>query len=64
MSASSPATKGLKTKGLTTQTLQKTLSEAMATARVQTLFVPAFRLMQKSVVAFGLKLKKVLKLSV
>ncbi len=27
----------------TTQALQKTLSEAMATARVQTLFVPAFR---------------------
>ncbi len=43
MSASSPATKGLKTKGLTTQPLQKTLSEAMATARVQTLFVPTFR---------------------
>ncbi len=27
----------------TTQALQKTLSKAMATARVQTLFAPAFR---------------------
>ena len=48
MSASSPATKGLKTKGPKTkgpktQVLQKALSKAMATARVQTLFVPAFR---------------------
>jgi hypothetical protein len=43
MSASSPATKGLKTKGPTTQVLQKMLNKAMATARVQTLFVPAFR---------------------
>ncbi len=43
MSASSPATKGLKTKRPKTQVLQKTLSKAMATARVQTLFVPAFR---------------------
>ncbi len=38
MSASS-----LTTKDPTTQALQKTLSKAMATARVQTLFVPAFR---------------------
>ncbi|PSS72113.1 hypothetical protein AYI88_15195 [Shewanella algae] len=60
MSASSPANKGLKIKGPTTQVLQKTLSKAMATARVQTLFVPAFRLMRKSVAAFGLRLKKVL----
>ncbi len=43
MSASSPATKGLKTKGPTTQAQLKTSSKAMATARVQTLFVPAFR---------------------
>ncbi len=48
MSASSPATKGLKTKHLKTkppktQALQKAFSKAMATARVQTLFVPAFR---------------------
>ncbi len=43
MSASSPATKGLKTKRPKTQALQKTLSKAMATARVQTLFAPAFR---------------------
>ncbi len=43
MSASSPATKGLKTNDPTTQALQKTLSKAMATARVQTLFVPTFR---------------------
>ncbi len=43
MSASSPANKGLKIKGPKTQVLQKTLSKAMATARVQTLFVPAFR---------------------
>ncbi len=43
MGTSSPATKGLKTKGPTTQALQKTLSKAMTTARVQTLFVPAFR---------------------
>jgi hypothetical protein len=60
MSALSPATKGLKTKGPTTQARQKTLSNAMATARVQTLFVPEFRLMRKSVAAFGLRLKKVL----
>ncbi|AYV14845.1 hypothetical protein EEY24_19455 [Shewanella algae] len=59
MSASSRTTKGP-----TTLALQKALSKAMATARVQTLFVPAFRLIQKSVVAFGLKLKEVLKLSV
>ncbi len=38
MSASSRTTKGH-----ITQTLQKTLNKAMATARVQTLFVPAFR---------------------
>ena len=48
----------------TTQPLQpsstKALSKAMATARVQTLFVPEFRLIRESVVAFGLKLKKVL----
>ncbi len=43
MSSSSPANKGLKTKRPKTQVLQKTLSKAMATARVQTLFVPAFR---------------------
>ncbi len=43
MSASSPATKGLKTNGPTTPDPTKTLSKAMATARVQTLFVPAFR---------------------
>ncbi len=43
MSAPSPAAKGLKTKGPTTQARQKTLSKAMATARVQTLFVPVFR---------------------
>ncbi len=43
MSDSSPATKGLKTNAPTTQALQKALSKAMATARVQTLFVPAFR---------------------
>ncbi len=50
----------LTTKGPTTQARQKTLSKAMATARVQTLFVPEFRLMRKSVAAFGLRLKKVL----
>ncbi len=60
MSAPSPAAKGLKTKGPTTQARQKTLSNAMATARVQILFVPEFRLMRKSVAAFGLRLKKVL----
>ncbi len=58
MSASSPVTKRLKTKHLKTkrlktkdpktkppktQALQKAFSKAMATARVQTLFVPAFR---------------------
>ncbi len=43
MSAANATTKGLKTKGPTTQALQKTLSKAMATARVQILFVPAFR---------------------
>ncbi len=48
MSASSPATKRFKTKCLKTkppitQALQKAFSKAMATARVQTLFVPAFR---------------------
>ncbi len=48
----------------TTQAQQKTSSKAMATARVQAPFVPEFRLIRKSVVAFGLKLKKVLKLSV
>jgi len=37
MSASSRTTKD------PTQALQKTLSKAMATARVQTLFVPAYR---------------------
>ncbi len=31
------------TKSPTTQAYKKTLSEAMATARVQTLFVPTFR---------------------
>ncbi len=51
------------TKGPTTQALQKTLSKTIATARIQTLFVPEFRLMRKSVVAFGLKLKEALKLS-
>ncbi len=52
------------TKDPTIQALQKTLSKAMATARIQTLFVPEFRLMRKSATAFGLKLKQVLKLSV
>ncbi len=48
MSTSSPATKRFKTKRLKTkppktQARQKAFSKAMATARVQTLFVPAFR---------------------
>ncbi len=64
MSAPSRTTRALQPKAPYNPGLQKTLSKAMATARVQTLFVPAFRLMQKSVVAFGLKLKNVLKLSV
>ncbi len=41
MSASSPATKGLKTKDPKTQALQKALSKAIATARAEVLcFVP------------------------